>query len=504
MTALLGLLASLAAAAIPFNDPGHKPFFNYHLYLAAQALEAETPETWAKKSSEDQLKAIALTEKHLKRKLEEVIANPGLIERKDVEELIRAVWGDAVLDSLRKLSKAYITKDPKQVQHAAERTKESIKTMAGKLAGVSLDDFFDGAVDKGRELAEVDEPAAKDFLKPEPESSFLQELKSPLVLKHLESREKFEKFLKNYGVPARTVPHFSSLYQLVSRASDQERADLSHIMPTLVKFILDKKPVKDFGDDNRGTNAFVIRGPYDQATELSINRKLLDFDPAATPTTLGHEIEHIYDFYVGRPGTLDMELRGFKVGVLLYEILAREAPEKLKQLENSNNDDLRRFMEDKRKAASEYRIGTREFGQRIANGHRYVKEDSGWFHGRRSLRETLREPEIQESGPIHQLASSKRQLELARADEASASQKHTNLLKALEGKESRRLQNDLEKASNDLRVARARVAHYEHEVAIKALRLSRLRANLEWLNRTKGESEPYDLSLQVDEDFFKP
>lgn len=492
-TAVSGPVPAVTLAKVPFDDPAHKHFFRYQKYLLSIGLQGETKAGWNKKSAEEQASAIANGEAFLKAKLMALVNSRKLTP--EDRALARAVWGAEIAGGIETFDAAKQTGDHDQMEAALKK----LKDLATKFGGPKMDlnAAFDGSKGGGEE-------ALPEVLTPKkPEAGFLASLSSPQVNYILSSRESFLKFLEQKQVPREAVPGLDAMYGVLARAKPAEKAELGHILPTVVKFILDGKKIALEPGDALG---YAVPGDYDRPEKVVVTPATQKADPTVTAMVLTHEFQHIHDMYAGRYYTLDSELRGFKSEVIFMRVMRSDPrlSQRLDQLANSDDDATRGIIKNQLNFAAAYDRSVAEFANDVAFGHGYNKYSEGSFQGRLPLREAL-DPR---TGVVRQLAAQQHMRDAAIAESSALEKKQAEIRARRDAKPSRELDKELEKVTKDLANTRSRIVRQDAEVTLGEIRLRRMQSELSWLDKKaadKGHEPPtYDLNLPVDAEYLTP
>lgn len=489
--------ASVKAGSLDWDDPDHKLFFNYQRYLAKIGLKGETEKSWPVLSKDEKNKRIADDENFLKKKLAEV--TKGTWISSDDEALIAAVWGKELLGPLKTAQTARKNGQQSRVDDAQKALAAAAKSIGG--IGGDWQQIFDGGKG-GKGDNPFAGPKPTDYLETKKQNDFLDSLKSKEVTDVLASQASYEKFLREHGVSPQALPGMSAMYEVLSTAKGDEKAQLDHILPTSVRLLLDGKYVVYDKDAQPGAYGFAKPGPYDRPEGVAVTPAVIGADPVAVGKTLAHEFQHIYDMYTGRYYTLDSEMRGFKTAVLYFESLKKEHPDKYAELKGSLNDSTRELIRDVEDYSADYHAGPQKFHDAVAA--RYTQRDEGVFFGRMSLRETVN-PDF-ESSAVGDLAMARGRREKAQAEVADLEKSQAAVRAARDKSPSRDLDHQLEAVTKDLAVARSQFNSWDQQMTIKELRLRRMRSEAKWLDeRSKGGAgDPYDLTLPVDRKYVLP
>ncbi|HAH07045.1 MAG TPA: hypothetical protein DCM05_11060 [Elusimicrobia bacterium] len=472
---------------------GHEHFFRYQLFLTRKGLAGQTPESWKKLEPAKREQKLAAGEAFLKTKFETLMSADWLSF--EDQELLEAVWGAEIAKAVGAVSTARKLKDPEQLKAALEKVSGLAKKFAD-LGAIDWKAMFDGKrPGEGDLVSPGGSGKPKDYLAPEKRGGFLQMLGSPEVKAALADQKSFETFLYKNEVPKDAHPSLIAMYSVLSRADDKTKAELGHILPTVVQFIRDGKKVVVTKMD--GALGYAVPGDYDRPEMVAVSADIKDADPLVAGEVLTHEFQHIYDMYVGRYYTLDSEMRSFKTGVLYTRAIEKAAPEKYKEMRESDSDDTRRFIRSGEELGKAYDKGPADFAQQIAFGYGYSRFHEGVFMGRLPLREAV-DPNF---GAPRELAAL-RALRDKTKERAAESEKR--LQEARVGASSRGQDKAVEKAANDLSGDQRMLAYYNQQVIIKELRLKRMQSEVQWLdkrNKTNGKS-PHDLILSVDGEYL--
>jgi hypothetical protein len=486
---------------IPWDASTHKLFFNYQRYLASadgKEFVPETEETWAAFNPEEQHKKVADTEEFLKAKLAKMMASDSLNDND--QALIKAVWGDPVLAGVKRAAAAQAMGDPAQIKQATEQTTKLVKQVGG--SGVDWTGVFDG----GLGGVSASEPAfTKDYLKPETKSGFLDSLSTPETQRILASQKSYGEFLSKHGVSEQAMPGMMAMYQVLSQAKGPEKAELSHLLPTVVTFLKDGKKVSYDAGAGPGAYGYAVPGEYDHPEQVKVTPAVIGADATIVGKTLSHEFQHIYDMYTGRYYTLDSEMRGFKTAVLYFKALKQEAPAKYQSMAASDNDETRGIIRDVESYSRDYDESPQKFREAVAV--RYQSREEGVFSGRMSLRETV-DPRL-ESGAVVDLAMYRSRLATEQSNVAALEARQAEVQAQMAAKsDSRTLDKELEKAAKDLAGARHMRDALDQDVTIKQIRLKRMQSEVQWLDRRAAaagqDAPPYDLTLPVDRAYVTP
>lgn len=478
-----------AKTAEGFDDPAHVHFFRYQLFLRKTDLDGLDAKGWAALSATARVDKIKEGEAHLADLFAELLAGEVSAEQMI---LVQAVWGPEVAMGLSKVGLARQLNDPAQL----EKTLESLRGLTAKVGGkaVDWDMLFDGF------LHRIETPApTEDFTAPDKkDGAFLDKLQSPGVAKILSRREYYQNFLTQREVPPPAVPAMLALYDVLSKAKGEEKAQTAHILPTVVQFLRDGKKVElmDLG----GAYGVAIPGEYDRPEKVGVAQTIKDADPLIAADTLAHEFQHIYDMYAGRYYTLDSELRGFKMDVMFHRVLQSASPEKYAQLKNSNDDTTRGAMMSNAGMIKAYEEGPAAFAQHIAYGHGYNRWEEGTFMGRMPLKEAV-DPD---KGAARELAALQEVSKRHRKELAVLEKRQEELRAKHRSGPSRGTERELEKATKDVSVMRGSMNQLDGEITIKEMRLARMAQEAKWAARKSGKDEPYDLNLAVDKEYVTP
>lgn len=498
LAAAVLLLASSAFGGavkdVPWADPGHARYFKYQDFLVKQKLEGETKDSWTKLKAEQRAQKADEGEAFLRKRLEELLQKEYLSGEEAA--MIKAVWGDAAEQGVQRVATARKLHDPAQVELALK----SVKPMLGKAAEkIDWNDLFDGAKPGAAAPAA---PENVDYTKPKAKTDFLSSLNAPDVKAVLASKKTFADFLRQRGVPPFAIPALLAMYDVHTKASSPEKEELSHILPTVARFLLDGKPITS--ENSPGACGLAYPGEYDNPDHVAVMPNCSGTDPLIVGDILTHEFQHIYDMYTGRYYSLDSEMRGFKTGVMFFRALKKESPKKAEELLSSTDDMARSWARRWVQTDADLTSGPKAFGDQIAFGQGYVQTQEGVFNGRLSLRDAV-DPKI---GAERELAAKTVLRENAKKRVQELEAEVSRLEGAYgSGSHTRALDRDLEKASRDLEGARAMYASYVKDVTIRTIRLDRMRSEAAWLDK-KGvgqkDPDPYDLRLQVDKDYVTP
>ena len=180
-----------------------------------------------------------------------------------------------------------------------------------------------------------------------------------------------------------------SMYEVINGAPPAEKAELSHILPTAVRFIRDGKTITVINE--RGALGLAVPGKYDKPEMVGLGQALVETNPKdaaykhkalVAGKTMAHEFQHIYDMYTGRYYTLDSELRGFKTAVIYFRGLEKSKPAMYADIINSDNDEARSIAKDAKEYAGAYDEGPKVFAAAVSQGHGYGQWHEGVFQGR--------------------------------------------------------------------------------------------------------------------------
>ncbi|MBI4677827.1 MAG: hypothetical protein HY748_09620 [Elusimicrobia bacterium] len=504
---------------IPWNDPGHQAFFKYQAYLAkfvkdkgapAVVFSHETEDTWKRLSKEERVKRVAEGEAYLKGLLEDFLGGKTFINQAQAE-LLQSVLDPEVMKGLAAVMTARSFNNPAQIKAA----QDALARLKGRFGGidVDLDGAFDGSKQKGGVFVDQYAKLGKvDYLKPDPQSPFLDSLSSPEIAAVVNDRQKFQEFLDDKKVSPQAVPGLMAMYDTITNAPPEVKAELAHILPTVVRFIKDGNTI--FIMKEEGALGMAVPGKYDLPQAAGLNAVLVSDnpdDPAfkgkahVAGKTLAHEFQHIYDMYTGRYYTLDSELRGFKTAMLYFEALKKGESAMYDTLLNNDDDEVRGIVRDFEDYAKAYKEGPKAFAQTVSQGHGYARWYEGVFQGRAPLRHVL-DPE---KGAPAELDAWKALRERAKGDVAALERELSELGARRDKTPSRQSDKEYEKTATDLKYARFKLAQYEGKAAELEMRIRRMRSELDWLNkksRAKGEKEPpqFDMNLAVDKDYVTP
>lgn len=478
-----------AKTAEGFDDPEHVHFFRYQLFLRKTGLDGFDAKGWAALAEDARSTKLKAGEAHLADLFAKLLA--GQISPQQMV-LVQAVWGPEVAMGLNKVSLARQLNDPAQLEKALEGLKGLTAKVGGKA--VDWDMLFDGF------LHRVETPSSVgDFTAPDKkEGAFLDKLQSPEVAKILSRREYYQGFLAQRGVPPPAMPALLALYDTLSKAAGEEKAQTAHILPTVVQFLRDGKKVElmDLG----GAYGVAIPGEYDRPEKVGVALSIKDADPLIAADTLSHEFQHIYDMYGGRYYTLDSELRGFKMDVMFNRVLKASSPEKYAQLSNSDDDETRRAMMSNAGMIKAYEEGPAAFAQQIAYGHGYNRWHEGVFMGRMPLKEAV-DPNL---GAARELAALQEIAKRTRKELPAMEKRQEELRAKHRAGPSRDTERELEKATKDVTSIRNRLNYYDRETTLKEMRLSRMNQEAKWAAQRSGKDEPYDLNLVLDKGYVTP
>lgn len=478
-----------AKTAEGFDDPAHLHFFRYQRFLRKTGIGGLDAKDWAALGADERAKKIKDGEDHLAELFAKLLA-----EKISPEQmvLVQAVWGPQVAQGLARVGLARQLDDPKQLEKALEGLKGLTAKVGGKA--VDWDKLFDGFLDR------VEKPSpVKDFTVPDKrESAFLDKLQSPEVAKVLSRREYYQDFLTQRGLPPVALPAMLALYDTLSKAAGEEKAQTAHILPTVVQFLRDGKKV-ELMDLGRAYGV-AISGDYDRPEKVGVALTIKDADPLIAADTLSHEFQHIYDMYNGRYYTLDSELRGFKMDVMFHRVLQSASPEKYAQLKNSNDDTTRQAMMSNTGMIKAYEEGPAAFAQHIAYGHGYNQWEEGTFMGRMPLKEAV-DPNL---GAARELAALQEVSKRTRKELPIMEKRQEELRAKHRSGPSRDTERELEKVTKDVAGMRGRLNYYDREITIKEMRLGRMTQEAKWAAKKSGKDEPYDLNLAVDKEYVTP
>ncbi len=491
--------AGAASGSLDWGDPKHIQFFRYQKYLTAHGLMGETKEGWAQQPKEQRRAKIVKAETFLREKYAHFIETSYLGLEDD--RMLAAVWGPEMHKAIQTFHAAKSVGDPEQIKKARESV-GGISRQVGNLAGIDLGKIFDGAEKKGDGLSALlnSETATKDYLAAEKKTDFLSALDSPEIKSHLATQKDFDKFLRDKGVPIDALPGLAAMYGVLTRAPKEQKEQLAHILPTVVRFLEDGKKIAM--EEMRGALGFAVPGDYDEPKKVGITSAVKATDPLIVGKTLAHEFQHIYDMYTGRYYTIDSEMRGFKVASVYFEALKKVSPAKYEEMRGSNDDSTRAIVRDAETYAKALAEGQNEFHQAVAFGHGYSGWHEGVFMGRLPLREAINPI----TGAPRELDATRRLLADAKSEAASLEADQDRVRRQRDLKPSRELDRELERATKDLAVAREKVAVYDREATLKELRLRRMQSEASWLDgKTQGATaEAFDLHLAVDRSYVTP
>jgi len=472
---------------ISYGDPSHIHFFKYQAYLIQIGLEGETAKTWGKLKTEEKTQKVQEGEEFLKAKLAEIL-NKAKLEPDD-SAFLKAVWGDEMTAAAKKLSLARANGDATQI----DRVRQVVAEVSKTIQDINLSELFDGAATD-----------AQDYLKAEPPPDFLESLKSPDIREVLSSQENFAKFLKSKKIADEILSGLLAMHSLLDKAQGDKKTEISHLLPTLVKFLNDGKDIVFKKAEETGGIASAEIGDYDRPKRINLSQTAQKMDPLIIGSCLAHELQHVYDNYAGRSYTLDSELRGARVDVLYQKILKETAPEKYAQLANSNDDDARTtfvYDEELSKALDQ---GLESFVQFVAFNRQYSKWDEGVFMGRVPLREAL----DSNFGIQRQLAAMKFFQEQSKTWVKELEERQETVRNRLSAKPSRELDRELERVTKDLLRQKSLYADYSKAASLLEIRIRRMQSEVQWLDskaEKTGQSTPhYDLHLAVDENYITP
>mgnify|MGYP001561366355 CR=1 FL=1 len=482
-----------AKTAEGFDDPEHIHFFRYQAYLRKNDHAGLDAEAWKKLGEGERAAKIKAGEDWLKNKFS-VLMNAQNLNGDD-SALLAAIWGKDVASATAAVGKALTLGDPEQIRMARQKVQGLVNNIGG--ASVDWAAIFDGEAP-----GVISAPDLPDPLKLKKEIGFLDSLDSKEVRAPLASKATFVSFLKKKGVPADALPPLAAIYDIFLQAKEPEKTEIAHILPTVVRFLNDRKKIVN--EDMPGALGFAVPGEYDKPERVGITSALRTTDPIIAGKTIAHEFQHIYDMYTGRYYTIDSEMRGFKTAVLYFRVLKQTAPAKYSELLNSDDDQTRSIIVDAEQYSKALDQGPQPFFQAVAFGHNYSSWEQGVFQGRVPLREAV-DPDL---GAARELGSIRVLREQAKIKTAELEKKQEDIRKRREAAPSRDLDKELEKVTKDLAGARSQYTRYDSESTLKEIRLRRMQSEVDWMNkktRKKGApDEPFDLDLPVDKDYVIP
>jgi hypothetical protein len=482
-----------------FNDPAHVYFFRYQAYLQRNDLQALDAAKWKALTPDERAEKIKTGEAWLEKKFKEMLsASPDT-------ELISAVWGKDVSDSIVALHKAAAIGDPDQIRAERDRLKSLLKGVGG--ASVDWKALFDGAAAKSSGSSDTPNPLAL-----KEKTGFLASLESKEVRAPLENRDAFTAFLREKKVTDTALPALVAMYDVLSRAVEPEKSQIAHILPTVVRFLLDGKDIRE--EDLPGVaNALAFAKPddYSMPDYVGITTLSGKSDPVEIGDLLAHEFEHVYDQYTGRYYTLDSELRGFKTNVLFLDIMKKDPQlsKKLVELRNSDDDATRSFFRDQDDLDAKFaesREAPQAFASVVAFGHGYDSYNEGTFSGRLTLRQAV-DPNM---GLERQISGETRMVTDYRAQVADLSKRLAAAQLAAAQTRSSTLTNDknIQKLSRDLAIAQTILISRELSLAKDTLQFNRMSREVQWMDQratAAGKPQsPYDLNLAVTPDYIAP
>lgn len=474
---------------------GHEHFFRYQMFLTRKGLAGETPETWKKLEPAKKEQKLAAGEAFLKKKFEELMSSSWLAF--EDKELLEAVWGFEIARAVEAVGTARKLNDPEQLKAALDKVNGLTKSFAN-LSAIDWKAVFDGKrPGEGDVFSPGGSGKPKDYLAPEKRGGFLDMLQSPEVQAALADQKSFEGFLLKNEVPRDAHPSLVAMYSVLTRADEKTRAEMAHILPTVVQFIRDGKKI--VVRPMNGALGYAVPGDYDRPEMVAVSADIKDADPLVAGEVLTHEFQHIYDMYVGRYYTLDSEMRSFKTGVLYTRAIQQISPEKYQEMLRSDNEDTRHFIRSGEELGKAYDQGPAAFAQQIAFGYGYSQFHEGVFMGRLPLRDAV-DPNF---GAPRELAALKVLRDRSKAGVAEAEKR---LQEARVGASSRGQDKAVEQAARDLASAQSRTAYYNREITLKEIRLKRMQSEVQWLEkRSKSASkEPHDMVLSVDKEYLVP
>jgi len=502
---------------IPFNDPAHVHYFKYQAYLVSKHLSGQTQETWAKLELARRVKRVSDGEAFLKKKFEQFMRPYADITAAD-RELLEAVWSKEVAEGVKAVDSARNIRDPEQVKLAIEK----VNGLASSLQDLHIDwDMFfehgkrrnkknfepaDKEVDTSDPVAVKKEGENPDLaVKKEP--GFLDSLDSEEIRGELASYERYKFFLESQRVPSQVMPAMLAMYSILSKANEDEKKEIGHILPTVVHFLKEGKNIVIAPPDPKVPDAAAtaVSGAYGLPIKVTVTETNINADPIINGNYLVHEFQHIYDMYTGRYTTLDTEMRGFKSNVLFMRLFQRSHPEKYKELLSSDDDYTRRDMARFKEVARAYEESPASFAQQIAFGQQYNQWAEGTFKGNMSLREAV-DPKL---GAPRQLQAyySLRRLAETQIKELKIRQEQIRRERAAHP--SRKLDKELEKVTMDLSAAESAYNGYDTNAALQEINIRRMQSEVEWLDKksqASGQKDPppFDLSLPVDKNYMVP
>jgi hypothetical protein len=137
---------------IPFNNPTHREFFNYQVFLQQHGLVGETAESWGKLSQDKHVKRVRAGESFISKKLQELFSKKSLTSE-DID-FIKTVYGDEFAATN---SKARTALDKRLFKSEAGTLQGALLTRINKLGGSRADwnTVFDGSRQGGAIVAPV-------------------------------------------------------------------------------------------------------------------------------------------------------------------------------------------------------------------------------------------------------------------------------------------------------------------------------------------------------------
>jgi len=515
--ACLGFKPAFAetAQSIPWMAPAHVQFFRYQVYLkdffkrqGAKDLPYQTPDSWAALKPEEQAAKVKEGEKLLQDRFSDLSSRSYLSP--DDEELVKAVWGDQAGAMLKDLVVARSLGDPSVVEQARKKVDDLAKKLHIARDGKDGRQVFDGgSISVEGALDATTEEKQDDPLAVKKAAPFQKSLKAIEVKEALASQKSFDAFIgrQDFEQVSRDArPALRSMYAVLTQAKGPEESETSHIMPTVVRFIMDGHKVVMAGcGAEGGALACAVPDEYGGPSEIHVTPLIREADPIAVGDVLAHEYEHVYDQYTGRFYTLDSELRGFKTNVLYGRILKRVAPKKYEELLNGN-DATRQTLTEMGWADEAYSEGPERFEQEIGLGHQYTRVTQGYVAEARLPLSRATDPEQYDGVPKQLAAALKLRADAKRRLDALEAQRDRLAMADRTGG-SVESDKQFEQVSRDLGMERALYDSYDRMANTYQLQLSRLKHEADWLaakSAAKGQAaSSYDLNLSVDDGYEK-
>lgn len=485
-------------------------FFRYQRYLVKIGAPAETEADWKKVAAEEQRVRINKASAFIKKRFAD-LARQGYYSPDDID-FLKIVWGDEVAAGFAKIAQARRLEnvDDATRDKMIRKATEEVGRLAKKVGGINLDldSLFDasgkkkGGLDDWLDspLVDLSDDEDASYVKQKKRSPFLDSLSSPETQKVLETRKSFKDFLKKKEVAPQALPGLLAMYEVLTGAPSAEREELAHILPTVVRFLNDGKSIAL--EPHEGALGVAIPGEYDQPEKVAVTPAAQKADPIVVGKTLAHEFQHIYDMYTGRYYTIDSEMRGFKVAARYFEALKKSSPEDYAALRNSDNDSTRGIIADTERYTAALEKGEQPFFEAVAFGHGYNQWHEGVFMGRMPLREAV-DPRL---GAPRELAARRAEIDQLKLVVAELETRQNELRAQRVKKNSRELDKEFDKVTQDLAGMRMHVASLEAKTDLQEIRVRRMQSNVEWLDkRSLGKTPPqFDMNLTVDKEYMVP